>query len=138
MAWEHKLARDFARVLEHPNVEIVGSEPYTNDCGVPGWRHSCRFGGREFYVSQSNTDAPKPLGQIAKILSDGANIDASKPALYRNKSFGEGLRIEAWYCSKWYEVFTPDGCDDPADQFRELAVKIREDMSRPYHNRHSQ
>ena len=138
MAWEHKLARDFARVLEHSDVEIVSSEPYTNDYGIPGWRYSCRFEGREFYVSQSDADRPKRLDQIAKILSDGDNIDPHKSALYRNKNLGEGLRIEAWYCSKWYGVFTPDKFDGPYDKFRELIEKIREDMAHPYHKRHSQ
>jgi len=33
----------------------------------------------------------------------------------------------AWYCSRWYKIFTPENCGQPKDDFSQLIDQIRSD-----------
>ncbi|MGD0920838.1 MAG: hypothetical protein ABSA70_03625 [Terriglobia bacterium] len=130
MAWEHLVARRFAQVLRDPDFRITDNGPYTNDYGIPGWRFVGSRAGRSFYVSQSRTTAPPSPRKVASILSNGDNIDVKKAAIYRNRDLEEGLRVEAWYGSQWFQVFTPDNATQPDDEFRKLLIKICHDRQK--------
>lgn len=122
MAWEHLVGRKFAKIL--PELEMTFEEPYINESGVQGYRLTGLHSGRTFYVSQSRTTQMAPLRKIAKVLANGDNIDVRKSALYRNRELQEGLRVEAWDGSTWFQVFTPETPQQPDDQFRQLTFKI--------------
>lgn len=122
MAWEHLIGRKFAKIL--PELEMTSEEPYINESGVPGCRLTGLHSGRTFYVSQSRTTQMAPLRMIAKVLANGDNIDVRKSALYRNRELQEGLRVEAWDGSTWFQVFTPDSEQQPDDEFRQIIFKI--------------
>lgn len=41
-----------------------------------------------------------------------------------------GLRVEAWYCGRWIQVFTPDNINQPSDELHQLLAKIRNEHQR--------
>jgi hypothetical protein len=122
MAWEHLVGRKFAKIL--PQIQVASEEPYLNEYGIPGCRLRGVYSGRTFYLSQSRTTEMASLATIAKVLANGDNIDVRKSALYRNRELQEGLRVEAWDGSTWFQVFTPESIDQPNDEFRQLIIKI--------------
>jgi len=124
MAWLHPVARKFAAVLRDGKFRLVSGNPYESQWGVPGWRYRGIWEGRDFYVSQSRTENPDPPEVVARILSNPDNLDNGKYPAYRNEDSQAGLRVEAWYCGRWFQVFTPDDLSQPNDAFRELTLKI--------------
>jgi hypothetical protein len=124
MAWLHPVARHFAGALTTREFAVIGGESYRNEKGVKGWRYKGTWRGRDFYISQSATEVPSPPQRIAAIISDAGNLDEGKYPLYQNEIRQLGLRVEAWYFGRWFQVFTPVGSDQPDDEFYSLAQKI--------------
>ena len=118
------MARKFAGALRDPQFQVTSSEAYLNAYGVMGWRVNGVCRGRTFYASQSQTTEPDSPEKFAKILSNGDNVDVRKLAVYRNEKMQDGLRVEAWFGGRWFQVFTPDDSTQPNDEFRQLLIKI--------------
>lgn len=69
---------------------------------------------------------------MAYVLWDATNLDERKDALYQNRDLlpDWGLRVEAWYCGRWIQVFTPDNINQPSDELHQLLAKIRNEHQR--------
>ena len=117
MAWIDLVARKFADVLRDPNFRVESGGPYPNEYGVMGWRYSRSLNGRLFYISESKTSIPTPLQKLARIISESEHLDRRHSVVYANRDFGLGVRVEAWYCGTWFQVFTPNVANQPADDF---------------------
>ena len=111
------VARKFAAALGDPNFREEPGQAYLNEYGVRGWRYSGNLAGRIFYISESKTDKTTTPRKIARIISNPEHIDRNKTVVYVNRNLGPGVRVEAWYCGRWYQVFTPNVVGQPTDDF---------------------
>jgi hypothetical protein len=127
LAWAHRVAREFRKVLSDTDLQISSGTPYINEYGVPG----CRFEGiykyRDFYISQNRTmeieDVYLPE-KIAKLVLKDEYIALSRWPIYTNRWYGKGLCVEAWFGGRWFQVFTPDNERQPDDKFTGLIQEI--------------
>jgi hypothetical protein len=111
------VARKFAAALGDPKFREEPGEPYVNDYGVSGWRYSGNLAGRIFYICESKTEKPTAPGKVARIISNPEHIDRNKTVVYVNRNSQPGVRVEAWYCGRWFQVFTPNVPGQPTDDF---------------------
>ena len=102
------VSRQLAHALSDPSFAITGSLSYRNTNGRPGLRLVGRVGGTQVYISQSHTAAPLSSALLIRILSAPDYLDQTKSIIYTaDRRLGPGIRIEAWYCGRWYQVFVP-------------------------------
>lgn len=108
MTYQDWIARKFASVFLNSDFRIVGQKSYANVHFQAGVRGIGELRGWPFYISESRTRALSAPTRIAKVLLDRECLDRTKKAVYdADRRLGTGVRIEAWSCGRWYQVFTP-------------------------------
>ena len=108
MSYHKLVARTCVDALLNPRFEIVSRDPYRNKYDEQGIRWVGKLSWRPFYISESQSSVASAPHHLATILSAPECLDQTKePLYYAHRRFGLGIRIEAWHCGKWYQVFTP-------------------------------
>jgi len=102
------VARFFTDVLTNPDFKLLSSKLYPNRWGITGIRWTGQLNKRLFYISESRTSTASLPHQLARIISTPESLDRTKEPLYcAYRRLGEGIRIEAWHCGRWFQIFTP-------------------------------
>jgi hypothetical protein len=125
MTYHDRIARKLAGVFLNSEFRIIGQKSYANLHFQAGVRWIGEFRGWPLYISESRTSEVSAPTRIAKILLDRECLDRTKKAVYdADRRLGTGVRIEAWSCVRWYQVFTPlPGAMDPIVVFARILGK---------------
>jgi len=129
VAWVHLLGRKFADVLRDERFDLMIDWPYVNRFGVQGHSYYGCLRGRRFCVSQSRRQGPDAMANIASIFRNGDCIDIRIGPFYANRKGQIGLVTAAWNGDQWLQVISPGTPDQPADNFTEIAQRIRDDRT---------
>jgi hypothetical protein len=69
------------------------------------------------------------MANIASIFRNGDCIDIRIGPFYANRKGQIGLVTAAWNGDQWLQVISPGTPDQPADNFTEIAQRIRDDRT---------
>jgi len=108
MCFHSEISGIFVKLLRNPHLKVILVKPYWNKRGSQGIRWVAQLQGLLIYISESQTTVSSTPDRIATILRYLATIDQTKgPVYHAYRRPGTGLRVEAWYDGRWFQIFTP-------------------------------
>ncbi len=105
---EHELMADaFRGLLTENRYAFRKLRRYLNRFGRPGYIWIAEIEGENIYLVESNTSTGRHIDELVDMVNDG-EFDRNISVEYKNRTFGEGRRIEFWSGGVWVEIYWPN------------------------------